>query len=141
MGVLTAWVQYIAVGLAVGTTSGLLGVGGGIIMVPIIVLLWKTGPDGIKAAIATSLAVMIPTSLAGTWKHHISSGTVDFALAACLAIGSVVGTMYIGAPLANHLPAPLLKRIFGILMVISGLQWSGVFEAIGKLLPGNANGG
>ena len=130
MDILINWLSYLAVGVAVGTISGLLGIGGGILMVPLIVLLWKTGPDGIKIAIGTSLATMIPTSIAGTLRHHYSFSNVDFTLAACLAVGAVAGTLFLGAPLAEHLPAATLKRIFGVLMVVSGLKWSGALDIV-----------
>ncbi|NSW55556.1 MAG: sulfite exporter TauE/SafE family protein [Armatimonadetes bacterium] len=139
MAAIIAWAQYLAVGLAVGAFSGLIGIGGGIIMVPLIVLLWKTGPDGIKVAIGTSLAVMIPSALAGSWRHHLN-GNVDLSLAACLAIGAVLGTVFIGVPLAEHLPGPVLKRIFGLVMVISGLQWSGAWDLVVKLFGGGKAG-
>lgn len=140
LSVIVNWAQYIGVGLMVGTVSGLLGIGGGILMVPLIVLLWKPDQDGVKIAIGTSLAVMIPTAIAGTLRHR-AFGNVDFLLAACLAVGAVLGTLFIGAPLAERLPAGLLKRMFGVLMVVSGLKWSGAFEIVGKLFGGGAGGG
>ena len=120
---------YLVVGLAVGTLSGLMGVGGGILMVPLIMYIWK---HDIKVAIGTSLATMIPTSLAGSLKHF-SLGNVDVPLAACLAVGAILGTVFIGAPLANHLPSEKLKMIFGIFLMISGLQMAGAFEWIASL--------
>jgi len=134
------WLQYLAVGLAVGTVSGLLGIGGGILMVPLIVLLWKHDPNGMKIAIGTSLACMVPTAIAGTLRHHHSFGNVDFALAGCLAVGAVLGTTFLGAPLAEHLPTETLKRLFGILMVISGLKWSGLLDVVAKLFSHGAGG-
>ena len=56
---------------------------------------------------------MIPTAIAGTVRHT-GFGNVDFALAGCLAVGAVVGSLFIGVPLAEHLPAGLLKRMFGV---------------------------
>lgn len=129
MDIFTNWLSYVVVGLAVGTISGLLGIGGGILMVPLVVLLWKTGPDGIKVAIGTSLATMVPTALAGTLRHH-GFANVDFSLAACLAVGAVLGTLFIGAPLAEHLPGETLKRVFGVLMIVSGLKWCGAVEFV-----------
>jgi uncharacterized protein len=121
--------QYLIVGIAVGTLSGLLGVGGGILMVPLIMLIWK---HNVKVAIGTSLATMIPTAFAGSIKHF-TLGNVDLNLAAFLAVGAILGTIFIGAPLANHLPAETLKKVFGVFMVVSGLQMAGSFTWLAGL--------
>lgn len=136
MAALVTVLEYLFVGLAVGALSGLLGVGGGILMVPLIVLIWKTD---VKVAIGTSLATMIPTALAGSLKHF-TLGNVNPTIAAGLALGAVIGTVFIGAPLAHHLPGETLKRIFGVLMIVMGLQWSGVLGVFGKVF-GNGAGG
>jgi len=114
VGALVTWAEYIGVGLAIGSLSGLLGVGGGIIAVPLMVLIWKLDP---KVAIGTSLATMIPTAIAGSFRHY-GFGNVNLTLAACLALGTVVGS------------SEVLKRIFGILMVVSGLKWSGLIDLV-----------
>ncbi len=130
MQLLTNLLQYLIVGLAVGTLSGLLGVGGGILMVPLIIYLWRAD---VKVAIGTSLAAMVLTSLAGSIKHY-SLGNVNLSLAACLTVGAIVGSFCIGAPLANHLRSETLKLIFGVFLVISGLQMAGVFTWIARLV-------
>ena len=130
MDTIINWLAYVAVGLIVGTVSGLLGVGGGIIMVPVIVLLWKQDP---KLAIGTSLAIMVPTAITGALGHY-RLGHVNLPLAACLAGGAILGAAYIGAPLTAHLPSETLKRIFGVLMLISGLQWSGLLQLLSRLI-------
>jgi len=111
---------YVALGLAVGILSGLLGIGGGILMVPALTLLW-----GMKMhiAIGTSLAVMIPSALAGVLRHHFSYGNVDFVVAILVAIGAIVGSFCIGAPLAEVLPSSVLKRIFGAAMIVLGVYY------------------
>jgi uncharacterized protein len=123
------WLQYLGVGLAVGALSGLLGVGGGIIMVPMIIYLWKTD---MKVAVGTSLATMILTAAAGSLKHF-TLGNVNVNLALCLAVGAVLGTVFIGAPLANVLPDATLKKVFAGFMILTALQMLGVFDAVGKL--------
>lgn len=136
MAALVNVLEYLLVGLAAGTVSGLLGIGGGILMVPLIVLIWKMD---MKIAIGTSLAVMIPLALAGGMKHF-TLGHVNLTIAAGLAVGAIIGTVFIGAPLANYLPSDVLKRIFGVLMIVSGLQWSGVLGMISRVF-GNGPGG
>ena len=122
---------YVGVGLAVGIVSGLLGIGGGVLMVPAIVYIWG---QSMQMAVGTSLAVMIPGAIAGVMRHHFSYGNVDFRLAGALAIGAIVGSYAIGAPLAEYLPGPVLKKIFGVLLVIVGLRMIGIGAWLGKLL-------
>jgi uncharacterized membrane protein YfcA len=121
------------IGLAVGTLSGLLGVGGGILMVPAILHFWPSGgaDEVMKRAVATSLAVMVPVSLCGAVRHFLF-GNVDLNVAAGLALGAIVGTLFIGAPLANAMQGDSLKKAFGIIMVIFGLQVAGVFNFLTK---------
>lgn len=132
---LSEWGSYLAVGLLVGTFSGLFGVGGGIIMVPLMILIWKLD---MKMAIGTSLAAMVPTALFGSIRHY-GLRNVDLSLAACLSVGAILGTVFIGAPLVKVLPAELLKRMFGIVMLVSGLEWSGLLPWLkGLLFRGHA---
>ncbi len=133
MILLTKLGAYLGVGTIVGTISGLFGIGGGVLMVPAIIFIWQKEP---KVAVATSLAVMIPGAIAGVARHHFSYGVVDWRIAAGLAVGTVIGAFAIGAPLANYLPAETVKKGFGILLVISGLKMSGIFDFIGLQASG-----
>ncbi len=117
---------YLGAGTLVGIISGLFGIGGGILMVPLIIFGW--GRE-VQLAIGTSLAVMIPGAIAGTIRHH-GYGNVDFKLAAGLAVGAIIGTAFIGAPLAEAVNADTLKKAFGVLMVVSGLKMAGVFDYV-----------
>lgn len=128
----TTLLSYAAVGIAVGSLSGMLGIGGGILMVPVINLVW--GRD-IKVAIGTSLAVMIPTAMAGFAKHQFSYHNVDLALAGLLAVGAMVGSYCLGAPLAQHLPGETLKKSFGIALIFFGLYYAWLGPWIKTLGP------
>lgn len=119
----------LGVGLVVGVMSGLFGIGGGILMVPALYYLWR---QDMQTAVGTSLAVMIPTALAGTIRNS-SFGTVDWRVAALFAIGGILGTYLIGAPLAQHIPSEVLKRLFGVLTAIMGLHMAGAGELISRL--------
>jgi hypothetical protein len=105
------------IGLVSGVTSGLFGVGGGIVMVPAMILLMHLTAH---QAVGTSLAVIIPTALIGSFQHHRQEN-VEWRLALSLMPMAVVGG-YLGARLAEQLSAGQLKRAFGAFLVLVGLR-------------------
>jgi uncharacterized membrane protein YfcA len=112
--------QYLlaaVIGLFGGLTSGLFGVGGGIVMVPAMVWMLHTN---IKTAIGTSLAVIIPTAVTGVLKHQ-QLGNIDWRMAGSLVPLAIVGGFF-GAALTKHIPADVLKRCFGGFMMLAGLR-------------------
>ena len=126
---------YSLVGIAAGTVGGLFGVGGGIIMVPVLVLLFSK-PQHLSQG--TSFAAMIPLAIAGCVRYQLK-GNVDWNIAIGLTIGAVIGVTFIGAPLAHHLKESMLRKLFGVLMVVAGLRMLGVFQLIGAaigIVPG-----
>ena len=104
------------IGLVGGITSGLFGVGGGIVMVPAMFYLLKVD---IKTAVGTSLVVIIPTALTGAFKH-LHLGHIDWRVAGSLIPLAIVGG-FVGAWLTGPLPAEMLKRLFGGLIVLAGV--------------------
>jgi len=127
---LAAILSYLGVGLTVGTISALLGIGGGVLLVPALVFIWSCE---MHTAVGTSLAVITVGSLAAATRHYML-GNVDFALAGALAVGAVVGSFFIGAPLAQMIPGETLKKIFGVLLVVFGLRMMGLFAYLSQLL-------
>lgn len=113
--------KIVGFGLGAGVLSGLLGVGGGIILVPILVSLLGFAQHN---AHATSLAVIVPTAVVSSIVYSFH-GNIDIVLAVTLAAGSIVGAS-IGAKWMKHIPAAQLKRMFGALLVIVGVRmlWS-----------------
>lgn len=112
--------QYLVaalIGLMGGVASGLLGVGGGIVMVPAMVLLLQMN---IKTAIGTSLAVIIPTALTGAAKHW-QLGNIEWRVAGSLVPMAIIGG-FVGAALTKHLPAETLKKLFGGFMIAVGCR-------------------
>ncbi len=105
------------IGLVGGITSGLFGVGGGIVMVPAMVYLMQTN---IKTAIGTSLVVIIPTAITGAFKHQ-QLGNIDWKVAASLIPLAIIGG-FAGAALTKHLPAETLKKLFGGFMILAGCR-------------------
>jgi uncharacterized membrane protein YfcA len=108
------------IGLVSGLASGLFGVGGGIVMVPAMVLLLSPPIRDIKQAIGTSLVVIIPTALMGSFKHF-QQGNVEWRIAGALAPLAIVGS-YLGAWLTTHIPADNLKRAFGGFIIVVGAK-------------------
>jgi uncharacterized membrane protein YfcA len=104
------------IGLVAGVTSGLFGVGGGIVMVPAMFYLLKVD---IKTAIGTSLVIIIPTAIVGGLKH-LNLGHIDWRAAGSLTPLAVAGGFF-GAYLAGQLDAVVLKKLFGGLLVLAGI--------------------
>lgn len=115
---------YLALGAAAGLLAGLFGVGGGLIIVP--VLAWVFTAQGLPTdvimhlAIGTSLASIWLTSLMSIRAHH-QRGAVNWPLVRKLAPGIVVGA-FVGALAADQLPTSALKRIFGVFELFVAAQ-------------------
>lgn len=109
--------KLLGTGFFIGIMSGLLGVGGGVFMVPIMVTYF-----GITQHIAhaTSLAVVIPTAIVSAIIYGFH-GQTDMLLSVQIIIGSIVGAS-IGARLMKKIPAAQLKRLFGLMLALVGLR-------------------
>lgn len=108
----------IIVGLLAGGLAGLFGVGGGILIVPGLVLISRMGQ---RRAHATSLAAIVPIALAGVAGYALD-GAVDWPAAGLLAAGSVAGAA-IGTRLLRTLPEVVLGRAFGAFMLASAIAF------------------
>jgi uncharacterized membrane protein YfcA len=111
------FVELAAIGLAAGFLAGLMGVGGGIVMVPAMVLLLQFGQH---LAQGTSLLVIIPAALSGSAIHY-RNGRLSLRDAAFLALGGVGGAV-IGSVFALSIEDALLRRLFAGLLLISGIR-------------------
>jgi uncharacterized membrane protein YfcA len=100
----------LAIGVLIGTISGMIGLGGAIFLIP--VLVYGYGMDQ-KSAQGTSLATMLlPIGALAFWKYY-SAGHVDIKVAALLAVGFFVGG-YFGGSIAQLATGMQLRRIFAI---------------------------
>ncbi len=104
--------ELVAIGIVGGLLSGLLGVGGGIVMVPLLVF-WAG--FGQRQAHALSLGAIIPISIAGIATYGIA-GEVRYGPALALAAGSIAGAQ-VGAGMLARIDERLLKVIFGLFLV------------------------
>ena len=112
-----AAIALVLIGLATGTLAGLLGVGGGVVMIPAGVLL--LGEVNVIAK-GTSLAVIIPTSLMGTWRNR-KSANVDVKAAAIIG-GAGILSAIAGGTLAAHMSESLSNGLFATLLVVGAIQ-------------------
>jgi uncharacterized membrane protein YfcA len=110
-------VVAIVVGVLAGALGGLFGVGGGLIFVPTLVLLFGFGQ--IEAE-ATSLLAIIPVVLAGTWRQHLY-GNVRWRAALVIGVVAVAG-VELGVLTAKSLSEETLQRLFGLLLVVVAAQ-------------------
>ncbi len=108
--------QLVAIGVVGGLLSGLLGIGGGVIMVPLLVL-WAG--FGQRDAHAISLGAIIPISIAGIVTFGIA-GRVNWLDALALAVGAVAGAR-IGAALLARADERVLKIVFGCFLVAAAV--------------------
>ncbi len=107
----------LAIGIVSGVIAALCGVGGGVVMVPAFVFLLKLEQ---KTAVATSLAIIIPTALMAT-TQNARVGLVDWKVAAITAISASLFA-YLGAGWLKTMSNDTLTRIFGIVLVVFGLR-------------------
>lgn len=131
--------SYIALGVVGGILAGLMGIGGGIVIVPALYFLfaWQGFPDAhlMQLAVATSLATIIFTSIASARAHH-RRGAVDWPTVFNLAPGIVTGAVA-GGLLARFISSDWLRVIFGLFEIAVALQIGfGAKPPAGRILPG-----
>jgi len=110
-------VVAIVIGLLAGALGGLFGVGGGLIFVPTLLLLFGLGQ---VEAEATSLLAIIPVVVAGTWRQHLY-GNVRWRAALVIGVAAI-GGVELGVLTAKSLPEETLQRLFGLLLLIVAAQ-------------------
>ena len=109
---------YILLGLAAGVFGGMFGIGGGSILIPALVDLFGLTQH---QAQGTTLAVMIPPIGLLAAMRYYYSGNVKLGMAGFICVGFLVGGL-IGANFVQGMPAPLLKKLFGVFLLVVSLQ-------------------
>jgi uncharacterized protein len=111
------WFKVALLGLAAGFLSGLFGVGGGILIVPALVLLLSMDQ---RLAHGTSLAAVLPIAVSGLIGFALED-SVDWPVALFLTLGAMVGAV-IGTKLLHMLSTVVLARAFGVVLLASAIR-------------------
>ena len=112
------YVIYILTGFFAGIVSGVFGIGGGTIMVPMFVLWFGLTQH---QAQGTALAVTLPPVFLLAVLRYYYSGNVKVMMAMMVAVGFLFGAFF-GAHWIQNVPEASLKRVFGIFLVLIGLK-------------------
>ena len=130
---------FLALGCVAGFLAGLLGVGGGLIIVPVLVWAFEHArPDSgniLHLALGTSLASILFTSVSSIRGHH-GRGAVDWHILRIITPGILAGT-FVGAALAGHISSLGLKWFFVVFATVVGLQmFANIKPKAARQLPG-----
>ncbi len=115
---MTDLLLYVVIGLVAGALSGLLGIGGGIIIVPALIFFFGFSQH---MAQGTTLALMVPPiGILAAWTYY-RHGNVNLPAALFICLGFVVGGLF-GARMAGSVPEPVLRRVFGAVFLVVSLR-------------------
>ena len=110
-------IKLIGIGLITGIINGLFGSGGGILVVPSLVFL--LGVEDYKAH-ATAISIILPLSIISTF-IYFKNNIIKFDIALIITLGGVLGS-FIGAKILKKIPISILRKIFGIVIIITALR-------------------
>jgi len=111
-------IVLLLVGIAAGMLGGMVGVGGGVIIVP--ALIYFLGMSQMKAQ-GTSLAlIMLPVGILGVLEYH-KQGYVDFKIVLIIAVGFVLGSFF-GSRISLSLPQETVKKFFAVLLIVIAIK-------------------
>ena len=116
------YLLFVAIGLVAGVLAGMFGIGGGIVIVPALILLARYAP---QMATGTSLAIFLfPVGLLGAYQYY-KEGNVRVIPAVILALGVLLGSP-VGAKIAQAMSPLLLRRSFAVFLVLVATRlWFG----------------
>jgi uncharacterized membrane protein YfcA len=121
---MTEVILYLLTGAAAGLSAGLLGIGGGLIIVPILFFIFSHQPVATEhvmhMALATSLATIIVTSLSSARAHH-KRGAVLWPIVFRLSPGIIIGA-WLGAMFASTLASNTLRPVFGVFELLVAIH-------------------
>jgi uncharacterized membrane protein YfcA len=109
---------FLAIGLAAGLLSGLFGIGGGIIIVPALMMVGRMQPS---TATGTSLgALLLPVGALGAWQYY-KNGHLDVRASLLIALGIFLGA-YLGAIAMQQMNPVMAKRMFALFLLVVGAR-------------------
>ena len=108
----------LVIGIITGVMAGMLGIGGGLVVIPALVMVMGMSQ---QTAQGTSLAMMLPPIGVLAAYNYYKAGHVDIKIALILAITFIAGS-YFGSKLAIRLPQELMKKIFGIFLLLVAIK-------------------
>lgn len=112
-------IGIIVLGFIAGILSSMVGIGGGIVIVPMLVLLFGLSQH---TAQGTTLAMLsFPVSFAAAYTYH-KNGMVDWKIALLLCSGFVIGG-FLGSKFAVELPVGAIKKVFAVLMIVVAVKF------------------
>lgn len=134
------WVEYAITGLSAGFMAGYLGIGGGLVLVPVLSWLFSRDPAtagmAVQMAVATSLATMLFTSMSSLLAHH-RRGAIVWHLVRQMIPGLLAGAL-LGSVIADRIGDKALGMVFGIFALIVSLQMlRGTTRSGHRHLPGH----
>ncbi len=109
--------KLIGIGLITGITNGLFGSGGGTLVVP--ALVFFLGVENYKAH-ATAISIILPLSIISTF-IYIKKNVIEYEVAMVVALGGILGS-FLGAKLLKKIPTPVLRKIFGTVIIITAIR-------------------
>jgi len=110
-------IKLLLIGIVIGLVNGLFGSGGGTIAVPALVILLGLGQH---KAHATAISIIFPLSIISSFLYF-RHGNLNLRLAQLVALGGIIGS-YIGAKSLTKVPTNILRKIFGIFMIIAAIR-------------------
>ncbi|RKY37193.1 MAG: sulfite exporter TauE/SafE family protein [Candidatus Omnitrophota bacterium] len=111
-------ILYLVLGIVAGIFSGFFGIGGGTILIPVLVYLLGLTQH---QAQGTTLAIMIPPiGLLAAIKYYLE-GNIKLSMAIFICIGFFIGALF-GAQFAHKVSDPLLKKLFGVFLLLVSLK-------------------
>lgn len=108
---------YFALGAIAGLLGGAFGIGGGVVMVPALLVIFK---QPIHIAIGTSMMAIVPIAISGALRHY-SLNNVNVQIALLAGLGGILGAI-IGASIIGKIPAVYVKRAFALFLIYTAIR-------------------
>ena len=115
---LAKFIEFIILGAVGGVASGLLGIGGAVVIVPVLVFMFGWSQH---MAQGTTLAMLLPPIGIMAVLRYYNAGNIDLKVAGLLCVGFLFGG-WLGAVIANQLSGEMLRKVFGVFLLLIGLK-------------------